>query len=83
VNPVPFEKFFNERGISLAVARMWRQRHRMPVIRLGRRLYVLADDFEQWLTEHREAFSPKKEDKRIALPPLCRKKLAGKIKRIY
>lgn len=83
--PIAFEKFFKAKGISLPIARAWRSRYGLPVIQIGRRLYVDENDFAEWVAAHRQTYEePAEKSIQIALPKKCRKSnLASKIRRIY
>jgi len=79
----PFSVFFDERGIPPAVARMWRARHGLPVVRIGRRLYVVESDFSQWVNKHKQIMQSG------SFPPTqtevfrCKSQVAEKMTKIY
>ena len=80
-----FEKFAEEKNISKTVLRSWRQRHGLPVIQIGRRLYIDDIDFERWLEDHKQIYNkPVKKLADVVLPKQCRNSgIAGKMQRIY
>ena len=81
----PFEKFADQKNISITVLRSWRQRHGLPVIQIGRRLYIDNLDFEKWLEDHKQVFNkPVNKLAVVALPKKCRtSRIADKMQRIY
>lgn len=79
------QAFAKSKGVNIAVLDSWIYRHGLPVIQIGRRIYINDDDFEIWLAKHKKIVAEKREQpKEIALPKQCRKSsLAGKIRKIY
>ena len=79
------QAFAEEKNISKAIIDTWIYRHGLPVIQIGRRIYIDPVDYESWLTEHRKVFNEKPAPpKEIVLPSQRRKSnLAAKMKRIY
>jgi len=82
---ISFEEFSKQKDISITVLRSWRQRYGLPVIQIGRRLYIDDLDFDKWVEDHKQIYNtPVKKIMEVALPKQCRKSgIAGKIQRIY
>jgi len=78
--------FAAQEGISVPILDSWIYRHSLPVIRIGRRIYIEQSDFETWLENHKKVINEKPSVKsmEIALPKQCRKSsIASKMQRIY
>jgi len=72
-------------GISVPVLDSWIYRHALPVIQIGRRIYIDQNDYETWLSKHRKIINERSvKSQEIALPKQCRKSsIASKMRRIY
>ena len=79
----PFNEFCNARGIKLTIARMWRLRYGLPVIQIGRRLYMTEQDYQNWLNQHKTAKTQIKEPSKKAFKPAHRTGISNKMQRIY
>jgi hypothetical protein len=79
------QQFSKEKNISKAIVDSWIYRHGLPVIQIGRRIYIDDEDYESWLAGHRKVVEEKPvKSQEIALPKQCRKSsLASKMRRIY
>ena len=77
--------FAAKEGISVPVLDTWIYRHGLPVIQIGRRIYIDQSDYEAWLADHRKVINDKPvKSQEIALPKQCRKSsIASKMRRIY
>ena len=82
---VPFSTFFKAIGIKLSVARMWRARHNLPVLIIGRSLYISCGDDQEWLLKHRNTtpVRPNREDERTEQKPFAKSSIATRMKKIY
>lgn len=81
-------EFVEREKVSVGTLDNWVRRHGLPVIKIGTRVYVDYDEFEQWLKSHTKV-NQVRERVVVDLPPpseemaLRRKKLEGKIRKIY
>lgn len=81
------KSFAAQEGISVPVLDSWIYRHGLPVIQIGRRIYIDQSDYETWLAEHRKVINEKTtpvKSTEISLPKQCRKSsLGAKMRKIY
>ncbi|WP_093793246.1 helix-turn-helix domain-containing protein [Sporomusa acidovorans] len=78
--------FAAKEDISVPILDSWIYRHGLPVIQIGRRIYIDQSDFEAWLKEHKKVVNekPPVRSMEVVLPKQCRKSsIASKIRRIY
>ncbi|AIF51216.1 helix-turn-helix domain-containing protein [Pelosinus sp. UFO1] len=79
------QDFAKTKNISKAIVDTWIYRHGLPVIQIGRRVYIELSDYEAWKSEHKKivAERPQKSLK-MAIPKQCRKSgIAAKMQKIY
>lgn len=80
------QEFAASHNISKPIVDTWIYRHGLPVIRIGRRVYVDENDYNDWVQAHRQVCNekPKERSVELAIPKKCRKSgIAAKMKRIY
>jgi len=78
------QEFADSKNVSVSIVNNWVYRYGLPVIRIGRRVYIEESDFTTWIQEHKQTSTVKKEEVEIPIQPQRKKSLiAGKIKRIY
>ena len=69
-------------GVSESIARMWRFRHGLPVVRIGRSIYVHEPDYEAWLASNRHVAETAQQTKKYVLPKAVAR-TANKMRKIY
>jgi len=79
------QAFAKSQGVSVPVVDSWIYRHGLPVLQIGRRIYINEQDFLDWLTCHKKTVNEKPEmSPHMAIPKRCRKNgIVDKIKKIY
>jgi hypothetical protein len=82
---IPFDKFSQQENIPITILRLWRSRHGLPVITIGRRLYIDEKDYEQWINSHKQVSEkPIEKSMELSIPKKLRGgSIANKMKRIY
>ena len=79
-------QFAIKEDVSDAVLDTWIYRHGLPVVQIGRRVYIEYADFILWLENHKKVFSQKEPIRptEVAMPAQLRKRssVADKICRI-
>ncbi len=79
------QEFAKARNLSKAIVDTWIYRHGLPVIQIGRRVYISDSDYETWITEHKKVVSERPQKSfELAIPKKCRKSgIAAKMQKIY
>ncbi len=80
------QDFAKTQNISKAIVDTWIYRHSLPIIQIGRRIYIDQDEFKEWLTSHKKVVSkePPSKTTEVVVPPKCRQSsIASKMSRIY
>jgi len=80
------QDFAKSQNISKAIVDTWIYRHSLPIIQIGRRIYIDQDEFKEWLNSHKKVVSKEPPDKitEMVLPKKCRQSIiASKMRRIY
>lgn len=75
-------EFAKSIGKTVFTVNAWIYRHGLPVIRIGKRVYIREEDYEEWIESHKVV--PEQQEVITVKPP--RKIIsvvAGKMKRIY
>lgn len=78
--------FAEKEGISVPVLDTWIYRHGLPVVQIGRRVYIDEAEFQQWWAEHRKVVPTEKPARitELAIPVRLRKSsIAHKMQKIY
>jgi len=67
------QDFAKSQNISKAIIDTWIYRHELPVIRIGRRVYIDESDYIDWIQSHRQVATEKPKEKAIelAIPKQC------------
>ena len=53
-NMKTFQQFCKDKGLSEAIVRMWRFRHGLPIVQVGKRIFVDESDFQRWIEAHKQ-----------------------------
>lgn len=71
--------FAAKEGVTEAVLNSWIYKYGLPVIQIGRRVYIDEDEFQSWLEQHKKIIPRVKPDRstQIALPKQCRDHKVG------
>jgi len=80
------QDFAKSKNISKPIVDTWIYRHGLPVIQIGRRVYIELIAYELWIAEHKKVVNrePPVKTMEIALPKKCRQSsVASKMRRIY
>lgn len=80
------QDFAKSNNISKAIVDTWIYRHSLPVIQIGRRVYIEVSDYEAWIAEHKKVVNQEIPVKTTApvLPKKCRQSsITSKMRRIY
>jgi len=80
------QEFAQTRKISKAIVDTWIYRHSLPVVQIGRRVYIELSDYELWIAAHKKILGQEKPVKtvEVAIPKKCRQSsIASKMRRIY
>lgn len=79
-------QFAQSKNITVPILNTWIYRHGLPVIRIGRRIYIQDSDYDAWIDEHKTVASKEQPVKptEMALPKQCRQSSIGsKMRPIY
>ena len=80
------QQFAKSNNVSKAIVDTWIYRHGLPVIQIGRRVYIDNNDYADWIASHKKVVAEKPPVKslELAIPKKCRKPwLAAKMHKIY
>jgi len=80
------QEFATTQNISKAIVDTWIYRHGLPVIQIGRRVYIEVSDYESWIAEHKKTINQGMSIKiREATPAKqCRQSsITAKLRRVY
>jgi len=80
------QDFAKSQNISKAIVDTWIYRHGLPIVQIGRRVYIQISDYEAWIAEHKKILNqePPLKTTEISLPKKCRESsIASKMRRIY
>lgn len=80
------QDFAKCKNISKAIVDTWIYRHGLPVIKIGKRVYIQNVDYDSWVNDHKVVASKEQPVKQlqVVLPKQCRKSsIANKIRKIY
>ena len=80
------QEFAKSKNVSKPIIDTWIYRHGLPVVQIGRRVYIEETDYLAWVAEHRKVVDekPKEKSVELAIPKQCRKSsIADKMRRIY
>lgn len=80
------QEFAESHNFTQSVVRMFVQRHSLPVVRIGRRIYIRDKDYSEWLESNRQVIvgGKPKGANQVALPKKCRNEgIASRVRRIY
>lgn len=69
-------------GVSESIVRMWRFRHGLPVIKIGRSVYVSDMDYQAWLAANRHVATTPQQKPKYVLPKAIAR-TANKMRKIY
>nr|WP_092074991.1 helix-turn-helix domain-containing protein [Dendrosporobacter quercicolus]NSL49626.1 helix-turn-helix domain-containing protein [Dendrosporobacter quercicolus DSM 1736]SDN25465.1 Helix-turn-helix domain-containing protein [Dendrosporobacter quercicolus] len=68
--------FAEKEQVSEAIVSSWIYKHGLPVIKIGRRIYIEDGDFENWLKDHKTVITQQlvpPEARRVEMPKQCQK----------
>lgn len=80
------KEFAAKENISVPILDSWIYRYGLPIVQIGRRVYITDEDFASWFASHRKVIEQKQpvRSEEIAIPRQCRKSsIAAKMRRIY
>ena len=80
------QEFAKTKKISKAIVDTWIYRHSLPIIQIGRRVYIELSAYERWIAEHKKVVNQNIAVKtmEVAVPKQCRQSsIASKMRRIY
>jgi hypothetical protein len=77
--------FAQSKNISIPILNTWIYRHGLPIIKIGRRVYIESNDYNSWIADHKKIINQESSVKpmEISLPKQCRQSsIASKMRRI-
>ena len=77
------QEFMEQEKVAIWTLDNWIYRHGLPVIQIGRRVYIDMDDFKKWLEDQKVSKTRPRVSIELPPPTPCRKNLGGKMRRIY
>lgn len=80
------QEFAKNQNISKAIVDSWIYRHSLPVIQIGRRVYIELSDYELWITEHKKTINQGMSVKtmEVVTSNKCRQSsITSKLRRVY
>lgn len=80
------QDFAKTKQISKAIIDTWIYRHSLPVIQIGRRVYIELNDYEAWIAQHKKIVNQQMPVKTIdaTIAKKCgQSSVTSKMRRIY
>lgn len=80
------QDFAKTKKVSKAIVDTWIYRHSLPIIQIGRRVYIELSDYELWIAEHKKVVNQQISAHKIeaTIPEKRRQSsITSKMRRIY
>ncbi len=80
------QDFAKAKKVSKAIVDTWIYRHSLPIIQIGRRVYIELSDYELWIAAHKKIVNQQISAHKIEtiIPEKCHQSsITSKMRRIY